>query len=702
MDIGKVAISIIEESLIPTIVTTNNSDYVEVTTNKTLAITDIDKIQKVTAAAVITIPLNAYVAFPINTEINILCYTASAVSIEPYTGVALLYDDVLSNRISGRLSKVTLKKTGTNEWVAFGGLDAIDYEDIIVESIDEDFTAYTEAEELPDYFSNNWAASSGKLAVVQATTGSDLLTNGNMEDGDPPTSWVANATATLASDADAHGGSKAMLMTNAGAGYGKCGQEIVSTVGKWYQAKSWVKKGTVSQIAVELRTGGLTLLSAYNTTSSSYVERVLSAKATTIAIQPMFLNNSSTLGATSFVDDVELKELDLKSLFSTANFSYSDAEIEVGVEYVKGGQIGVVMCLDDETDPQNFVIAYLSYPNDYKLVVDKCVGGVYTNLINTTVTYVAGQKIKLVKDGESFSAYYNDVQISTTKTVKDLPILSNKKHGLFSTSSLSKHLNLTVAEATTTASTYLTRFVWASDIHFGSSGYNKETMEARMNRLNNVPNTDFVMFSGDVLDSGYSETPTEMAEEYQMFSEVTSIIDKPLYPFMGNHDRDAESLGLLKHGVITQNGVTIIYFHADYVALSGAPEYDNTGSVTASELAWIEEQLIAAGSNIKILACHWSIVLDDEDNFKWPITNDYGRTEILALAAEYGVKLYLNGHEHNYAMPTGTAGVMTDVNGPNLGFGFMVVEVYSDHVTVGLHDSVSPYGFIETATISLV
>jgi hypothetical protein len=100
-----------------------NPAIVVVGENKTLALTDAGKVLKVTAAATITVPLNAAVAFAIGAEIVILSYTAADVAIAPDTSVTLY--SVSSNRkINGQYSAVTLKKMATDEWVLIGALKA--------------------------------------------------------------------------------------------------------------------------------------------------------------------------------------------------------------------------------------------------------------------------------------------------------------------------------------------------------------------------------------------------------------------------------------------------------------------------------------------------------------------------------------------------------------------------------------------------
>jgi hypothetical protein len=100
-----------------------NPAIVVVGESKTLALTDAGKVLKVTAAATITVPLNAAVAFAIGAEIVILSYTASDVAIVPDTNVTL-YSASSNRKINGQYSAVTLKKMATDEWALIGALKA--------------------------------------------------------------------------------------------------------------------------------------------------------------------------------------------------------------------------------------------------------------------------------------------------------------------------------------------------------------------------------------------------------------------------------------------------------------------------------------------------------------------------------------------------------------------------------------------------
>ena len=139
-------------------------------------------------------------------------------------------------------------------------------------------------------------------------------------------------------------------------------------------------------------------------------------------------------GATAYVfyvDDASLKPITLSSLFSTRPYASANCDLSAAVTRTAGTQAGFVARLDSATSPANFIIAYLDGAGNVK--VDKCVGGTYTNVISGAVTYGAAKILRLVCSGNNVSAYYDGTQVGSTVTVSDAGIVSNTRHGLFST-----------------------------------------------------------------------------------------------------------------------------------------------------------------------------------------------------------------------------------------------------------------------------
>lgn len=101
-----------------------SSSVVTVTTSTTLALSHAGKMLSVNAssAVTITVPTNASVAFPNNTEIELVQYGAGAVTIAAASGVTIISLDS-AKTIAGRYGCCVLKKMATNTWLLAGALE---------------------------------------------------------------------------------------------------------------------------------------------------------------------------------------------------------------------------------------------------------------------------------------------------------------------------------------------------------------------------------------------------------------------------------------------------------------------------------------------------------------------------------------------------------------------------------------------------
>jgi hypothetical protein len=158
--------------------------------------------------------------------------------------------------------------------------------------------------------------------------------------------------------------------------------------------------------------------------------RAISSGSNAIRIQ------ASTAGAANehFADDFSVKAISLPSLFATITGSLPTQTVAAKIATLTTGtQSGIVALLDSASNPQNFLIAY---HNGTSVLLDKCVAGVYTNLITITVAFVANARIEIRRTtGNTFQLWYNNSQRGTDQTVADASIVSNILYGMFSTRS---------------------------------------------------------------------------------------------------------------------------------------------------------------------------------------------------------------------------------------------------------------------------
>lgn len=297
---------------------------------------------------------------------------------------------------------------------------------------------------------STWAISGGK-AVNTPTEGSELVTNGTFETD--VTGWTnysglldvmeRNTVSPITGTGDIH-----TVSTSASSAVAT--QQLTIALGQWMIARTTGRKlnssGTrLSDIGfgrpdapTELDgwTGGSHTLTTANTTSTrtgraAYTNPYLSLRQ----------NGESGTTREIWADDLSVKQLTLSSLFASANTSTANVIASADVVVVSGTQAGVVVNLDNAGTPANFVIAY---HNGTNVLLEKCVAGTYTTLINTAATYSANATLRVIKDGNSYDVYYNNAKVGSTQTISDAGIVSNTRHGLFSTHSGNTLDNFTV------------------------------------------------------------------------------------------------------------------------------------------------------------------------------------------------------------------------------------------------------------------
>lgn len=288
-----------------------------------------------------------------------------------------------------------------------------------------------------------WAISSEE-ATNTPTEGSDIAVNGSFAawTGDDPDSWsVANesgndpevseaATGESHADTPTPGGGMCNLYTSAGANV-YINQSIL-TVDQWYVATVEVDTVTAGGVGFYAES----VFSLNWATPGTKVQTFLSDSI------PFYVGRPVEVATDVTFDDVTVKQLTLNTLFAAVEANRADVIASVELDAVTAGtQAGLVLNLDDEGTPANFVVAY---HDGASAKLRKCVAGTYTTLINATTAYGAGQVLKVIKLGTSYSLYYNDVQVGTTQTIGDAGIISNTLHGLFSTYSGNQLDNFTL------------------------------------------------------------------------------------------------------------------------------------------------------------------------------------------------------------------------------------------------------------------
>ncbi len=221
----------------------------------------------------------------------------------------------------------------------------------------------------------------------------------------------------------------------------------------------------------------------------------------------------------------------------------------------------------------------------------------------------------------------------------------------------------------------LTRFAVMADSHIGVR-YEWKNYDwlygvfAHFEELHHSAPFDFVLSLGDNIDDGYAAT---YQTDYNIYLDVIkklTICDPvnpienrqagkiPHYELQGNHDTSMDTRFFNKKLWYSENSdgkkVAFIAFSTKYggypaVNFNVAHEYSSYrsyGIIIDEMLEFVEQSIIKAKQNDakQIVLCnHFGI----SQALGAPILPETGLGRIENLCKKYGIKLYLNGHEHN-------------------------------------------------------
>lgn len=269
----------------------------------------------------------------------------------------------------------------------------------------------------------------GQLPVPVPVLGAELLTNGDMETGDPPSSWTSANTTLARETTNIHGGAAALKGT-AAASNANTNQSVTATGNAWYLCIAWGKAGAAAnqwRMSTFMAGGGGISGTAQSAETYTQVFQVVRSTTGETALQLQF--RIVTSGQVAYWDDASVKRITLASMFSTRPYS-THVTVKAQATIVAGTRAGVVCNLDNATSPANFVIG--SHDGTTARLT-KCVGGTYTELISTAVTYVAGAYVEIRRTAgtDTYKLYYNNSQVGTDQTISDAGITGNVLAGMF-------------------------------------------------------------------------------------------------------------------------------------------------------------------------------------------------------------------------------------------------------------------------------
>lgn len=239
--------------------------------------------------------------------------------------------------------------------------------------------------------------------------GADVVLKGTFDNA---ADWATGAGASIGSGIVAFDGTQSASSAYRGG---------VLTVGVWYHSVFDLLTRTAGTFGIGLGANFTVIYAAPQTAA------IIAGRCRTNQTITLYAENN----AAGTCDNLLAYPLTLSSLLSARTYASADCDLSAAITRTAGTQAGLCARLDSSTSPANFIIAYLDGAGNVK--VDKCVAGVYTNVISGAVTYGSTKILRLVCSGNNVSAYYDGTQVGSTVTVSDAGIVSNTRHGKFST-----------------------------------------------------------------------------------------------------------------------------------------------------------------------------------------------------------------------------------------------------------------------------
>jgi hypothetical protein len=252
----------------------------------------------------------------------------------------------------------------------------------------------------------------------------------------------------------------------------------------------------------------------------------------------------------------------------------------------------------------------------------------------------------------------------------------------------------------------LTRFAVLADTHVGVR-YNWENYDwlmdvfSHLGTLHKDTPLDFVLELGDNIDDGYPKT---YKTDYDMYLGLVGALDIcdaenpienrregtiPHYELWGNHDISPDTRFFEKKLWYSEKAdgqkVAFVAFSTGY---GGYPavnfnvaghyaSYRSYGVISDETVDFVERSIIEAKENgaIHVILCnHFGIAPD----LTAPILPEAGFGKIQNLCEKYGIKLYLNGHEHNFDYTLRKSGSIYDYDASMTHDKYAVMEIYEN------------------------
>jgi hypothetical protein len=255
-----------------------------------------------------------------------------------------------------------------------------------------------------DYTAGKWTIVNNSAVGTPAVSATNVVVNGTF---DTDTDWSKGTGWTIADGI-------ATKAVNTGSTYIHQLNRLIA--GQWYQANydAVLIAGSFSAGYWSPKGGGCEVTGAYIQTGRA---------AITTALMDGY---SATNGS---IDNFMMRQITLVDMFCTRDLKVSDIDLSAACTLDRGTLAGIVICLDSIINPLNYIYAIRQGNMVYMY---KVVNGTSSSICNGLITYGDGKELRIVKSGMTIRVYYDSVQVGADVTVEDAGIISNTRHGMFS------------------------------------------------------------------------------------------------------------------------------------------------------------------------------------------------------------------------------------------------------------------------------
>jgi lysophospholipase L1-like esterase len=297
-----------------------------------------------------------------------------------------------------------------------------------------DFSAKPDGSLPTPFLSQGSFAISGGHLVLSSGYITELLTDPGFEawnDANHLTSYTAglNSGDSLNQDTDKHGGTYDARFDEAANGTKAeaIKQTLAIAVGYWVKYSVFAKRGVAAH-SFHFTNHNVQTSYRVNSLTNSYLQywdTLFNHSAGTLA----GISIDTSPNSSGFYDDFSVKKLLLKNTIAYLKLKTAQPWLRLYASVPAGANLGLVMNLDDPTNPQNYILGVYSgfYP-----ILYKCVNGTISRLVYTSQAALPNDQIIEMgwRDANTVELHTSGNLIATAQTINDASILAGQYSGV--------------------------------------------------------------------------------------------------------------------------------------------------------------------------------------------------------------------------------------------------------------------------------